>query len=45
MLTQLNRVGVAVTSTQFDLEHMVQTVTDAAPELSGAEFGAFFGVE
>ncbi|MDQ2881743.1 MAG: SpoIIE family protein phosphatase [Actinomycetota bacterium] len=42
VLVALHRVGVALTSAQFDLRQMVQTVTDAATELSGAGFGAFF---
>lgn len=37
----LNRVGKAVAA-QWELERIVQTVTDAATELSGAAFGAFF---
>ncbi|HUI60165.1 MAG TPA: ATP-binding protein [Steroidobacteraceae bacterium] len=40
-LETLNRVGQAVAA-QFDLERIVQIVTDAATELSGAAFGAFF---
>ena len=40
-LAMLNRVGAAVAA-QFDLERIVQIVTDAATEASGAEFGAFF---
>lgn len=37
----LNRVGRAVAA-QLDLDSIVQVVTDAATELSGAAFGAFF---
>jgi PAS domain S-box-containing protein len=37
----LNRTGVAVAG-ELDLERLVQTVTDAGVDLSGAEFGAFF---
>jgi GAF domain-containing protein len=37
----LNRVGSAIAS-ELDLERVVQMVTDAAVELTGAEFGAFF---
>jgi PAS domain S-box-containing protein len=37
----LNRTGAAIAA-QVDLETLVQTVTDAATEVSGAEFGAFF---
>jgi PAS domain S-box-containing protein len=40
-LETLNRIGRAVAA-QLDLEKVVQLVTDAATELSGAEFGAFF---
>ena len=37
----LNRVGAAIASSS-DLESIVQIVTDAATELVGAQFGAFF---
>jgi PAS domain S-box-containing protein len=37
----LQRVGVAVAG-ELDLDRAVQVVTDAATELSGAQFGAFF---
>jgi PAS domain S-box-containing protein len=37
----LNRTGVAI-GAELDLERLVQTVTDAGVELSGAQFGAFF---
>lgn len=37
----LNRTG-AVLAADLDLESIVQTVTDAATELSGAQFGSFF---
>jgi PAS domain S-box-containing protein len=40
-LAVLNEVGHSV-SAQNDLEQVVQTVTDAATELCGANFGAFF---
>jgi PAS domain S-box-containing protein len=40
-LETLNRVGQAVAA-QLDLDRIVQIVTDAATELTGAEFGAFF---
>lgn len=40
-LELLNRIGTMLTST-LDLEEIVQTVTDIATELSGAQFGAFF---
>lgn len=41
MFETLNRVGT-ILSGNLDLEHIVQTATDAATELSGAQFGAFF---
>lgn len=37
----LNRTGVTVAA-ERDLDHIVQTITDAGVELTGAEFGAFF---
>jgi signal transduction histidine kinase/CheY-like chemotaxis protein len=37
----LNRTG-AVVAGELDLERLVQTVTDAGVELTGAQFGAFF---
>jgi PAS domain S-box-containing protein len=37
----LNRVGEAL-NRNLELEHIVQAVTDAATQLSGAQFGAFF---
>ena len=37
----LNRIGQAV-SAELDLNRTVQTVTDAATELTGAAFGSFF---
>src|SRR5262245_25090839 len=37
----LNRTG-AILAANLDLERIVQTVTDAATELSGAQFGSFF---
>jgi two-component sensor histidine kinase len=40
-LAVLNRTG-AVVAANIDLENIVQTVTEAATELSGAQFGAFF---
>jgi PAS domain S-box-containing protein len=40
-LEVLNRTGIAIAS-ELDLERLVQTVTDAGVELSGAQFGAFF---
>jgi PAS domain S-box-containing protein len=38
---ELNRVGNTLAS-QLDIETIVQTVTDAATSLTGAQFGAFF---
>ncbi|CAM2156840.1 two-component system, cell cycle sensor histidine kinase and response regulator CckA [Pararobbsia alpina] len=40
-LEMLNRVGTAVAA-ELDLGRAVQVVTDAATELTGAAFGAFF---
>jgi PAS domain S-box-containing protein len=40
-LETLHRVGQTVAA-QSDLEQVVQTVTDAATQLCGAQFGAFF---
>ena len=40
-LELLNRAGEAVGST-LELDRLLQSVTDIATELSGAEFGAFF---
>ncbi|HTQ02607.1 MAG TPA: response regulator, partial [Polyangiaceae bacterium] len=37
----LNRVGRVLTA-ELELEHIMQAVTDAATEVSGAAFGAFF---
>ncbi|HEV7838098.1 MAG TPA: GAF domain-containing sensor histidine kinase [Gemmatimonadaceae bacterium] len=37
----LNAVGTALAS-ELDVERIVQTVTDAATKLTGAQFGAFF---
>lgn len=41
MLESLNRV-VTTLAGELDLEKLVQAVTDAGREISGAEFGAFF---
>jgi PAS domain S-box-containing protein len=41
ILELLNRTGITIAS-ELDLERLVQTVTDAGRELSGAQFGAFF---
>jgi signal transduction histidine kinase/ActR/RegA family two-component response regulator len=40
-LAIVNETGAAVAA-ERDLEHIVQLVTDAGRELTGAEFGAFF---
>ena len=40
-LETLNRTGAAIAA-ELDLERLVQTVTDAGVELTGAQFGAFF---
>ncbi|WP_164549811.1 PAS domain-containing protein [Altericroceibacterium xinjiangense] len=41
VLQTLNRTGAAVAA-DLDLQRVVQTVTDAGVELTGARFGAFF---
>ena len=41
ILELLNETGAKLAS-QLDLQSLVQAVTDAATQLSGAEFGAFF---
>ena len=40
-LEVLNQTGVSI-SAEIDLQRLVQIVTDAGAELSGAQFGAFF---
>ncbi|HEY8831130.1 MAG TPA: GAF domain-containing sensor histidine kinase [Gemmatimonadaceae bacterium] len=40
-LEALNQVGTALAQ-ELDIERIVQTVTDAATKLTGAQFGAFF---
>lgn len=40
-LELLNKTGAAIAA-QLDLQNVVQIVTDAATELTGAKFGAFF---
>jgi PAS domain S-box-containing protein len=40
-LDMLNRIGIALAG-NLDLEKIVQTATDVATDLSGAQFGAFF---
>ena len=41
LLELLNKTG-AVIGSQLDVQQLLQSVTDAATELSGAKFGAFF---
>src|SRR5688500_5527776 len=41
ILELLNQTG-AMLASKLDLEGVVQAVTDAGTELSGAQFGAFF---
>ena len=41
VLELLNSTGLAIAA-QLDLQTLIQTVTDAATQLSGARFGAFF---
>src|SRR5262245_58374503 len=41
LLETLNRVGKTVAA-ELDLERVVQVVTDAGTDLSGAAFGSFF---
>ncbi len=41
LLETLNRTGAAIAA-ELDLERLVQMVTDAGVELTGAQFGAFF---
>ncbi len=41
LLERLNKVGTAIAA-ELELERSVQVVTDAATELSGAAYGAFF---
>lgn len=41
LLETLNRTGAALAG-ELDLQRLVQMVTDAGVELTGAEFGAFF---
>ena len=41
MLEILNRTGASIAA-ELDLQSLVQRVTDAATQLSGAHFGAFF---
>ncbi len=41
LLELLNKTGTAIAA-QLDLQNVVQIVTDAATQLAGAKFGAFF---
>ena len=41
LATTLRRIGAALTS-ELDVNRVVQTVTDEATRMSGAQFGAFF---
>lgn len=43
ILDNLHRLGTAIAS-ELDLERVMHTVTDAATELTGAQFGAFIPV-
>jgi PAS domain S-box-containing protein len=40
-LATINRIGAAIAA-ELDLQRLVQMVTDAGVELTGAQFGAFF---
>ncbi len=40
-LAQLNRIAIALTS-EFDLQRLLQTITDAARKVTSAEYAAFF---
>src|SRR5260370_27662827 len=40
-LAQLNRIAIALTS-EFDLQRMLQMITDAARKVTAAEYAAFF---
>ena len=41
VVATINRIGTTL-SAELDLQRLVQAVTDAATEVSGAQFGAFF---
>jgi GAF domain-containing protein len=41
-LAYLERLSEQLTASQFDVDRMVQLITDTATELSGAAFGSFF---
>src|SRR5205823_13096720 len=40
-LTQLNRIAIALTS-EFDLQRLLQMITDAARKVTSAQYAAFF---
>src|SRR2546425_8658640 len=40
-LTQLNRIAIALTS-EFDLQRLLQMITDAARRVTAAQYAAFF---
>src|SRR5215471_7640842 len=40
-LTQLNRIAIALTS-EFDLQRLLQMITDAARKVTAAQYAAFF---
>ena len=40
-LAQLNRIAIALTS-EFDLQRLLQMITDAARKVTAAEYAAFF---
>jgi signal transduction histidine kinase len=40
-LTQLNRIAIALTS-EFDLQRLLQVITDAARKVTAAQYAAFF---
>lgn len=40
-LAQLNRIAIALTS-EFDLQRLLQMITDAARKVTSAQYAAFF---
>ncbi|MBV8694612.1 MAG: hypothetical protein JO183_03885, partial [Ktedonobacteraceae bacterium] len=40
-LAQLNRIAIALTS-EFDLQRLLQMITDAARKVTAAQYAAFF---
>src|SRR5215831_16715810 len=40
-LAQLNRIAIALTS-EFDLQRLLQVITDAARKVTAAQYAAFF---